>query len=306
MIDWLPWLRDIPRKAPAALVHILASEGSTPRGAGARMLVTEDALHGAIGGGQLELKAVEQARALLKQARGSWQIHDYPLGPLLGQSCGGRVRLLIEHVDPAGLGWTGHAADGRVLVSTLTPGRIERHVDDHALPSPLSARGDKPREGASFAERLGQYRRPLYLFGAGHAGQAFAYHAAKLPFQLAWFDTRPVFETIEGVVIVPEAALEQCIAEAPADAAILILTHDQALDYRLARAALARQSIAYVGLEGSAEKRDLFDAHLERDGISAYGRSRLTMPVGMPSFLPAEPDVIAITTLAQLLQLDAS
>jgi len=303
VIEWFTWLRDVVPHEAAALVTVLASEGSAPRGAGTRMLVTTDGLHGTIGGGQLEYRAVEQARMILGHPPGDWRVQDYPLGPLLGQCCGGRVRLLIEHLDPARLDWIADIAEERVLVSTLMSGRIERHVSVNALPTRLSARGDRPREGTTFAEMIGQYRRPLYLFGAGHVGQAIARHAENLPFRLAWFDTRPVFESIYGVAVVPEVMIEQCVQQAPDDAAILILTHDHALDYRLTKAALERGSTAFVGLIGSETKKARFHARLGAEGICADARARLTSPIGIAGIRGKEPDVIAIATLAQLLQL---
>ena len=99
MADWTRQARAALQRGPAALVTILATEGSAPRGPGARMVVTESALVGTIGGGALEHQAAEQARAILAQAPGSWRVQDYPLGPLLGQCCGGRVRLLVERLD---------------------------------------------------------------------------------------------------------------------------------------------------------------------------------------------------------------
>jgi xanthine dehydrogenase accessory factor len=301
-MDWLDLLRSIPQREPAAMISVLATEGSAPRGAGTRMLVTGQGEHGTIGGGTLEFRAVEQARAILDLPPGAWRVQDYPLGPLLGQCCGGRVRLLVEHVDPAALGWLADASEGRVLVSILKAGAIERHVGDGPAML-LSARGDRPREGNRLVEALGVYRRPLYLFGAGHVGQAIARHIAGLPLRLAWFDTRPVFETIDGVAIVPETGVEQCIAEAPDDAAIVILTHDHALDYRLTLAALSRSPVAFTGLIGSQTKRARFLSRLERDGISAEARGRLTCPIGLAGVTGKEPDVIAVALLAQLLQL---
>jgi len=303
VIEWLTWLRDVVPHEAAALVTVLATEGSAPRSAGTRMLVTTDGLHGTIGGGQLEYRAVEQARMILGHPPGDWRVQDYPLGPLLGQCCGGRVRLLIEHLDPTRLGWISDVAEERMLVSALMPGRIERHVSMNALPTRLSARGDRPREGTTFAEIIGQYRRPFYLFGAGHVGQAIARHAENLPFRLAWFDTRPVFESIDGVAIVHEATIERCVEQAPDDAAILILTHDHALDYRLTRAALERGSTAFVGLIGSETKKARFHTRLAADGICPDARARLTSPIGIAGVKGKEPDVIAIATLAQLLQL---
>lgn len=303
MIAWLDQLRRHSPAVPIAMIGVLATEGSAPRGAGTRMLVTAQAQWGTIGGGSLEYHATEQARAMLAHPPGSWRVQDFPLGPLLGQCCGGRVRLLVEHVDPLRLDWLGSAREGGTLVSRLTPTHVERWLDEDAETRALPARGDRLAAGARFAERIGGHRRPLYLFGAGHVGQAIAHHAERLPFHLAWFDTRPLFDSITGVTLVPERAIEQCVADAPEDAAIVILTHDHALDYRLALATLRRPPVAFTGLIGSATKRARFLSRLARDGIEDAARARLCCPIGVDGVVGKEPDVIAIATLAQLLQL---
>lgn len=303
MTAWLDALRNLDRRRPTAMVSVLATEGSAPRGAGTRMLVTADGSDGTIGGGKLEYQAIEQARAILGLAPGSWRVQDFPLGPLLGQCCGGRVRLLVEHVDPTRLGWLTDAAEGATLVSRLTQSHVERSLGgerDAAMPL---ARGERPDIGACFNERIGQYRRPFYLFGAGHVGQAIAGHADKLPLRLAWFDTRPAFGDIPGVTLVPERTIETCVTEAPDDAAIAILTHDHGLDYRLTLAALTRPPVAFVGLIGSETKRARFHSKLESAGIPAAARARLHCPIGVEGIAGKEPDVIAIATLAQLLRL---
>jgi xanthine dehydrogenase accessory factor len=212
------------------------------------------------------------------------------------------VRLLVEHVDRAALGWLAEAAEGRVLVSELGEHGIARWVSDGPATA-ISARGDKPGVGARLAERIGGYRRPLYLFGAGHVGQAIARHVQGLPVRLAWFDVRAEFGAMGGVAVVPESAIEQCVAEAPDEAALVILTHDHALDYRLTLAALVRTPLAFTGLIGSQTKRARFLSRLARDGVSAEARGRLTCPIGLPGVTGKEPDVIAVALLAQVLQL---
>jgi xanthine dehydrogenase accessory factor len=303
--DWLTKLPELAASEPVAMVSVLASEGSAPRGAGTRMLVTATGQSGTIGGGNLEYQAAQQARSILALPAGSWRVQDYPLGPLLGQCCGGRVRLLVEHVDPAALGWLAQAASARILITQLHPARIERQVCERAALTALPARGDLPAPGAEFAEVIAVRRRPLYLFGAGHVGQAVARHAANLPFQLAWFDTRPELEALPGVTIVDEPAITQCIAEAPEEAAVLILTHDHGLDYALTSAALARARLAYIGLIGSATKRARFVARWRHEGVSDAALARLTCPIGIAGIVGKEPDVIAVAALAQLLQLGA-
>lgn len=84
---------------------------------------------------------------------------------------------------------------------------------------------------------------------------------------------------------------------------MVILTHDHALDYTLTRAALMRPPLAFTVLIGSQTKRARFLSQLEREGVSAEARTRLTCPIGLPGVSGKEPDVIALALLAQVLQL---
>jgi xanthine dehydrogenase accessory factor len=296
MADWTALAHAALDRGPTALVTILATEGSAPRGPGARMVVTADALEGTIGGGALEHQAEAQARALLALPPGAWRIQDYPLGPLLGQCCGGRVRLLVEHLDPAASDWL--AAPGPVL-SRLAPDRIDRWCDESAHAPPALARGERPQ---IFMEPQEVQRRPVLLFGAGHVGRAIAARAHGLPFQIGWYDVRAEAAETPGVVHADADAMVACAATAPEDAAVLILTHDHGLDYRLSAAALG-SGARFVGLIGSMTKRARFLSRLADEGIDA---ARLTCPIGLPGVIGKEPEAIAIATLAQLLSLRAA
>lgn len=289
MADWTRQAREALLQGPAALVTILATEGSAPRGPGARMVVTEAGLKGTIGGGALEHQATQQARAILAHPPGSWRVQDYPLGPLLGQCCGGRVRLMVERLDEV------PDSDGPFEV------RLGEKVCRLAGRDGerLAARGPLPVAGARFVEADGSDRLPVLMFGAGHVGKAIAARAAGLPLHLAWYDTRPAAAETPGVVLADEGAMIACAGAAGGDAAVVILTHDHALDYRLAAAALASPA-RFVGLIGSQTKRARFLSRLERDGVD---HARLTCPIGLPGITGKEPEVIAIATLAQLLAL---
>jgi xanthine dehydrogenase accessory factor len=293
--------REALQQGPAALVTILAVEGSAPRGPGARMIVNETGLAGSIGGGQLEHQATAQARRILALAPGSWRVQDYPLGPLLGQCCGGRVRLLVEHLA--------EVPDSEGPFDVTLSDRVERRplpgesrspaTDAVAPPAPLAARGPLPEGGARFLEIVETDSLPVRLFGAGHVGRAIAARAAGLPLLLAWFDSRAEAAGTPGVVLADEESLVACAAEAPDDGAVVIMTHDHGLDYRLTAAALAGRA-RFVGLIGSKTKRARFLSRLAADGIDA---ARLTCPIGLPGIAGREPEVIAIAVLAQLLQL---
>jgi xanthine dehydrogenase accessory factor len=288
-------------RGPVALVTILGAEGSTPRAAGARMVVTPDALEGTIGGGSLEYAAIRQARAALGHPPGSWRVQDYPLGPLLGQCCGGRVRLLVERLDPERSAWLAGARDGDILLTRFAEDHIERQVAPEASASPCPIRTPLTA-GAVITESVGEAPRPLLMFGAGHVGQAIAAAIPGLPLALHWFDTRPELAGTAGLVVDPESGLIARAADAPAGAAILILTHDHALDFRLTAAALGSPA-GFIGLIGSATKRARFLSRLDMQGLGEAARARLTCPIGLPGIVGKEPQVIAIAALAQLMML---
>lgn len=292
MADWTSEAREALRRGPAALVTILATEGSAPRGPGARMVVTKSGQAGSIGGGALEHVSAAQARAILALAPGSWRVQDYPLGPLLGQCCGGRVRLLVEHLAEA------PGQDGPFEVALADRVR-RRPLNGGAAPAALGARGPLPTTGARFLEPIETESLPVLLFGAGHVGRAIAARAAGLPLDLAWYDSRPEAAGIPGVVVASESEMAACAAAAGERAAVLVLTHDHGLDYRLVAAALGG-SARFVGLIGSRTKRARFARRLAAEGLDA---GRLTCPIGLPGISGREPEVIAIAALAQLLVL---
>lgn len=118
---------------PAVVVEVTEALGSAPREAGTRMLVSAGRCEGTIGGGHLELKAIERARRLLAAGERGPQSAHYPLGPALGQCCGGAVTLGFSALDAKALAaWplaaprfhlqlygAGHV--GRAIVRALAP-----------------------------------------------------------------------------------------------------------------------------------------------------------------------------------------
>ncbi len=152
MTDWVRQLRELDdRDEPCVLVTVARVKGSAPREAGAKMLVTADAIRGTIGGGTLEYQAIGHARELLAagpegEVAGP-RVKGFALGPDLGQCCGGAATLVFE---PARAGdWLG-AVSGwadQSLASVLVT------VVEAAPDSGLEA-------GAKVALRPGQWRGP--------------------------------------------------------------------------------------------------------------------------------------------------
>ncbi len=244
---------------PAILVTVTRALGSTPREAGASMLVTPAGMSGTIGGGRLEFDAIDRARTLLASGEAAAQM-DVPLGPEIGQCCGGRVLLSLKRIDAA----------------------LLEAIRDEAE----AARAARPR---------------VLIFGAGHTGRALAGALAPLPLNVRLIDGRSetlagLPETVETVATaLPEAEVERAT---PATA-FLVMTHDHALDFLVAAAALARKDAAYVGMIGSATKRERFRRYLASEGLDAEF-PKLVLPIGGAGLRDKRPEVIATLTAAEL------
>lgn len=107
-------------------VTVVGVQGSAPREEGAAMLVRADGIAGTIGGGALEWEAMRIARQMLADGATHAE-RKMPLGPALGQCCGGAVVLRFEAADALERGrgadlWVwgaGHV--GRAVVATMAP-----------------------------------------------------------------------------------------------------------------------------------------------------------------------------------------
>lgn len=303
------------RGEPAVLVTVCTVEGSAPREPGAKMLVWASGQHGTVGGGNLEFTIVDQARKLLAKGD-AWRFQSYPLGPLLGQCCGGRVSILMERLaDTSWLDAIATAEDSGkpyAIASTLDEGRVSKHIATlenvatlHDADVTLTdATGRPVTPTAKFDARYHIIRecidpRPLLMmFGAGHVGQALAPLMATLPFRVGWFDNRPEFAA-PGVTIAYDLVAQA--QAAPPGTLFLIFTQSHTTDYDLTRAVLARSDFAYCGLIGSATKRARFEKRLLADGFPGAKLARLTCPIGAIGLTSKEPAVLAVAIAAELL-----
>ena len=81
------------------LVTVLGSRGSTPRDTGTKMVVCAAQSYGTIGGGHLELRAVEIALQMIQLEEDHQRVEYFPLGPSLGQCCGGSTSGGVGVID---------------------------------------------------------------------------------------------------------------------------------------------------------------------------------------------------------------
>ncbi len=293
-------LRSFLDAAPAAaLIEVAEAKGSTPREKGAWMLVSPTAIFGTIGGGQLEFMTIDRARAMLAkvgaapyplpaktgrggspaltppsprlrgEGKGEGQRDDggllfsIPLGPEIGQCCGGRVGLSIRKVD-------------EVMRSTLLD---EAKAEDAKRPHVYVFGGGH----------------------VGHAlASAFALlpvQAIVVETRADALEGMPA-STETKLTPVPE----EMVRDAPAGSAFVVLTHDHALDFLIVAEALKREDAAYVGMIGSKTKKATFKSwYLKTAGGTEANFTRLVSPIGGDAVKDKRPAVIAALAAAEIM-----
>ena len=277
-----------------ARVVIASHDGSSPRETGASMLVWASGQSGTIGGGALEHQATLAARVQTQACT----LARIPLGPALGQCCGGAVTLVTEVFT----------------ASTLPQGpMVARSVDGSPMPLAVQRLMAQARgQGAQPVTQLLQGwlvepvltpKRQLWLWGAGHVGRAIAAVMAPLPdLSITWVDValdRFPDAIPMGVTALPAPDLAQAMALAPRDAEHLILTFSHLLDLDICHSALIHGFLR-CGLIGSATKWVRFQKRLTELGHSPIEIAKITCPIGQPA-LGKHPQAIALGVAAEFL-----
>ncbi len=280
-------------------VLIADHKGSTPREAGTSMLVWADGQSGTIGGGALEQQVTDFARTIIKPTA-----LNIPLGPALGQCCGGSVVVVFEPFTPETVPTNNGPYIRKISGKDAQPLAFKR------LLKSMRNSGQTPSLiwlGGWLLEPITSPTTPIWLYGAGHVGRAIVETLADLPFDVTWVDTSadrfPAFippNTTDLIAAKPADAVKH----APNAAHHIVLTYSHALDLELCHAILS-QDHASLGLIGSATKRARFASKLADLGHNSAQISRIICPIGQRD-LGKTPKAIAIGLAAELLKATAA
>ena len=137
----------------------------------------------------------------------------------------------------------------------------------------------------------------VFLFGMGHVGQAVARLLRGTQTPLTCIDSRSGLDQVDEVVAQPGPWI--ATQEIPL---ALVMTHDHQQDYEVVSALLSSNT-TWIGLIGSATKWERFKARLQNDGFDAQALARVCCPVGIPDIQDKQPNAVAISIAAQVLQL---
>ncbi len=256
---------------PATWVRVDSTQGSTPREVGAWMAVFAKTVVGTVGGGHLEMQAIELARQRLAGAASGAgdAVVRFALGPSLGQCCGGVMHLRFDVL---------RAADVQNTRDWLLAWQK-------------------------------QHYKPLALFGGGHVGNALVRILGGLPVSVTWVDSRDeIFPAdVPGNVLCEHAdPVFRAVADLPPGSSVLIMSFSHAEDLDVVAACLmrlrTRGDLPYIGLIGSKTKWATFRHRLSERGFVPAELHAITSPIGLAGIDGKEPEVIAVAVAAQLLQ----
>ena len=339
-VSWLTALVDaLAHDGQAVLVVVATTQGSTPREAGATMVVSTHGSAGSIGGGDLEYEATRVARDALATGESpeAWIVR-FPPAARLGGGCAGVATLAFLKIDrhacatlDAALAcartgqafavvssFTATGDGGAGLVVTVDDARGT--LGDDALDSSAVAVARTRLAGAASgatlvrtaqddrATLLIQIERPeafpVLLFGNGHVGRALVDVLRVVPAQVRWVDARGAdfpAERPANVDVVVTDAPESQLRDAPAGSFVVVTTHSHALDFALIEAALARDDWRYIGLIGSKSKRAQFEQRFAARGGHGDAFARVRCPIGAIGIKDKHPGAIAVAIAAELL-----
>ena len=301
MFDLAALSAAVAAQGRVARIVVAAADGSAPREVGAAMLVWADGSTGTIGGGTLEWRAMARARGLLRGPSPRPVLDRLPLGPALGQCCGGAVTLLTEVFDAASLPVPLHGLVARAAQDSPQPLAVARLL--------ARARGEGHVPGAALVqgwmvEPVQTPGLPLWVWGAGHVGRAVVAVLAPLPeVTITWVDVaadRFPAGVPEGVTVLPAADPALLVGHCPIGAAHLVLTYAHALDLDLCHRLLGH-GFSSLGLIGSRTKWARFRSRLRALGHADGQIARIRCPIGNPA-LGKHPQAIAIGVAQDLLR----
>ena len=280
-MDWLAAAQRLRAEhTPSVIVTVAMVRGHAPRNGGAKMVVSGEAVFGTIGGGNLEETAIRRSRAMLAEGAAepellTLRLSDRSTTAEYGvQCCGGEVTMLLEPVrviPSVAIFGVGHV--GLELARILARHELELDLVDSraAMLSP---------------ERIGT------TGGADEPGETGEAR-----------DSGPLADAVASIRVHHVPVPETVLADLPAGAHVLVMTHDHVEDLAIVETALRTPGLGSIGLIGSSSKWARFRTQLREAGHDDAELDLVTTPIGITGIRSKEPAAIAVSVAASVLQL---
>ena len=312
------------------MVTIIASSGSTPRGVGARMLVGKSGLLcGTIGGGAVEYRSQQLAAQYLTDRNSAVQRFNLTKEDVeaLGMVCGGAVTVYFHYIPARESHTIAMCQKASEILSTnkclwlitdLTEekvGKIGIYSEETGFinidnpPQPQFVKSAKNREQQTddghtyFIEQIARGGRVL-IFGGGHVARQLVPVLSTIGFSCVVMDDRPEFSTwehfskAEEVLTINFEQVSSHITVTSEDY-VVIMTRGHRFD-TVIQAQILHTPACYIGVIGSAAKRQSVNTQLKEMGHSDEAIARIKTPIGL-SIKAETPEEIAISIAGELI-----
>jgi len=227
------------------------------------MLITSKYLFGSIGGGQLEYSVIQKAKKFLNEKEIiNNEIINIPLGPSIGQCCGGYAQVKITKYDNG-------------LQSLKNEKLIIKKLDNLYI----FGAGHVGQELSSksvdldFNVHLIDSRNEYLKIQNGK-------------------EIIPIFTTFPWMIV----------KNLPKKSYYIVLTHSHDYDFKIINEILNLNTFQFVGLIGSKTKRKRFSNRLVKLGYNQHLVNKIECPIGLKNITSKKPGEIAISIIARLLE----
>ncbi|HPI12423.1 MAG TPA: XdhC family protein [Catalimonadaceae bacterium] len=296
---------------PVVLLFVLESQGSSPGRQGFAMAVTGNGqLAGSIGGGIMEHKFVELAKAHLAEEQSDASIHrqihskeartnqsgmicsgeQTILLYAVRQSDGLMVEKLVQRLQANQPGWIRLSADGIEYSSTAFPTETGFYKTLEQIWFYNGPIGAKPL---------------IHIIGGGHCSLALSRLMDMLGFRIKLYDDRPGLNTWEENQLAEEKLLlgsyDELTDILPSDpeSYVVVMTFGYRTDDQVIRA-LKDRTFAFFGVLGSQKKIAKMMEDYRTEGFSEDWLQTLSAPVGVP-IKSQTPEEIAVSIAAEII-----
>ena len=242
---------------------LISTEGSVPRDTGTFMLITSKYLFGSIGGGQLEYSVIQKAKKFLNEKEIiNNEIINIPLGPSIGQCCGGYAQVKITKYDNG----LQSLKNEKLKINKLDnlyifgAGHVGQELSSKSVDLDFNVHLIDSRN-----EYLKRQNEKIII---------------------------PIFTKFPWMLV----------KNLPKKSYYIVLTHSHDYDFKIINEILNLNTFQFVGLIGSKTKRGRFSNRLVKLGYNLHLINKIECPVGLKNITSKKPGEIAISIIARLLE----
>ena len=245
---------------------IILAEGSVPRNIGTFMLISKNNLYGSIGGGQLEHQITEISRKNLDRKNFKKEIINIPLGPSIGQCCGGYVQIKLEIYKNGNEALQSENNPSTSIndLYIFGAGHVGQQLSSRIIDLDFSVNLIDSRQNYLNLQTDNNINKIL----------------AKNPWLL--------------------------IKNLPIKSYFIILTHSHDHDFKIINEILTLKNFEFLGLIGSYTKFQRFKNRLIKLGHKNKIVNKIECPIGLKNISSKKPAEIAISIIGRILEFRTS